>query len=155
MFSHSVVFDSWTAARLASLSFTISQSLLKLISIEWMMPSNHLILCCPLLLPSIFASIMVFSNESALHHMTKVLEASASASVLPMNIKDWFPLGLTGLISLQSKGLSRVLSSTMMWKHCLLFSPTLISMHDYWKNCSFDYTDLCWQSDVSALEYAI
>ena len=69
LFSHSVMSDSatpWTAACQASLSFTISQSLLKLMSIERVMPSNHLILCHPLLLPSIFPSIRVFSNESAL-----------------------------------------------------------------------------------------
>ena len=80
---------------------------------------------------------------------------SASASVLPMNIEDWFPLGLTSLISLQSKGLSRVFSSTTVQKHqfpalSLLYGPTLTSIHDHLKNHSFDYTDLCWQSDVSA-----
>ena len=69
--------------------------------------------------------------------------ASASASVLPRNIQDWFPLGLTGLISLQSKGLSRVFSNTTIQKHqflmlSFLYSPTLTSMHDYWKNHSFD-----------------
>ena len=100
----SVVSDSatpWTAARQAFLSFTISRSLLKLMSIELVMPSNHLILCCPLLLPtSIFQSIRVFSNESVL-----LIGVSASASVLPMNIQDRFPLGLTDWISLQSKGL--------------------------------------------------
>ena len=64
----------WTAARQASLSFTVSQSMLKLMSIELMMPSNHLILCCPLLLPSVFPSIRVFSNELALHIVAKVLE---------------------------------------------------------------------------------
>ena len=71
--------------------------------------------------------------------------ASASASVLPMNIQDWFPLGLTGLISLQSKGLSRVFSNTTVWKHqffdkvlSLLYGPTLTSIHDYCKNHSFD-----------------
>ena len=69
--------------------------------------------------------------------------ASASASVLPMNIQDWFPLGLTGLISLLSKGLSRVFSSTTIWKHQfsalkLLCGPTLTSLHDYWKSHSFD-----------------
>ena len=69
-FSHSVVSNSttpWTAARQAPLSITNSQSLLKLMSIELVMPSNHLILCHPLLLPSIFPSIRVFSNESVLH----------------------------------------------------------------------------------------
>ena len=67
--------------------------------------------------------------------------ASASASVLPTNIHDWFPLGLTGLISLQSKGLSRVFSNTTLQKHqffSALYSPTLTSIHDYWKNHSFD-----------------
>ena len=81
--------------------------------------------------------------------------ASASASVLLMNIQGWFPLGLTGLISLKSKGLSRVFSNTTVQKHqssafSLLYGPTLTSIHNYWENHSFDYTDLCWQSDVSA-----
>ena len=93
--------------------------LLKLKSTESMMPSNHLILCRPyLLLPSTFPSIMVFSNESALRQRcSQSIGASASASILPMNIQDWFPLGLTGLISLLSKGLSRVFSSTIVWRH--------------------------------------
>ena len=78
-----------------------------------------------------------------------------SASVLPMNIKDWFPLGWTGWISLQSKGLSRVFSNTTVQKHQffgahLFYSPTLTSIHDYWKNHSFDQMDLCWQSNASA-----
>ena len=111
----------WTAACQASLSFTASWSLLKLISIELVMPSNHLIVCCHLLLlPSIFPSIRFFSIELTLHQVTKMLGVSASASVLPMNIQDWFPLGLTGLISLQSKGLSRVFSSTTIQKHQFL-----------------------------------
>ena len=78
---------------------------------------------------------------------------SASASVLPMNIQVWFPLGWTGWISLQSKGFSRVFSNTTVQKHQFfgtLYSPTLISILEYWKNHSFDYTDLCWQSNVSA-----
>ena len=91
-----------------SLSLTISWSLLKLMSTELVMPSNHLILCCPLLLlPSIFCSIRVFSNESAL--CIRWPSIGASASVFQMNIQDWFPLGLTSLISLQSKGLSSLL----------------------------------------------
>ena len=95
----------WTTACQASLSITNSRSLLKLMSIESVMPSSHLILCCPLLPPpSIFPSI---SGQSI----------GASASVLPINIQDWFPLGLTGLISLPSKGLSRVFSSTTVQKH--------------------------------------
>ena len=121
-FSHSVMSYSlwppWTAACQASLSITNSQSLLKLMSIESVMPSNHLIPCRPLLfLPSIFPTIRVFSNESALHIRCQSIGASVSASVLPMNIQDWFPLGWTGWISLQSKGLSRVFSNTTIQKH--------------------------------------
>ena len=81
------------------------------------MLSNHLMLCPPLLLlPSIFPSIRVFSNELALHQMAKVWELQLQ-HVLPMNIRGWFLLGLIGLISLQSKGLSRVFSNTTVWKH--------------------------------------
>ena len=79
---------------------------------------------------------------------------SASESVLPMNIQDWFPLGLIGLTSLVSKGLSEVFSSTQFNSVSslvlsLLYGSTLTSVHDYWKNNSFDYTDLCQQRDVS------
>ena len=106
------------AAGPASLSVTIFWSLLKLMSIESMMPFDHLILCCPLLLlPSIFPSISVFSHQSALRVRWPKYGASASALILPMNIQDWFPLGLTGLISLLSRGLSRVSSNTTIWKH--------------------------------------
>ena len=106
----------WTAAHQASLSITSSWSLLKLISIESLMPSNCLILCCPLLLlPSVFPSSRVFSREWVLH--IRWPKIGASASVLPMNIQDWFPLGLTGLISLQSKGLWRVFPDTTVQKN--------------------------------------
>ena len=124
-------------AHQALLSFTISWNLLKLMSIELVMPSNHLILCCPLLLlPSIFLSIRVFSNESALCIRWPKYPGSASASVLPMNIQDWLPLGWAGLISLLYKGLSRVFSSSIVKKHqffglSLLYGPTLTSVHDY------------------------
>ena len=81
--------------------------------------------------------------------------ASASASVLQMNIRDGYPLGLTGLISLQSKGLEESspapqFESINSAALSLLYDPTLTSIHGYWKNHSFDSTDLCWQSDVSA-----
>ena len=106
------------AAHQASLAFTNYRSLLRLMSIESVMPSNHLILCLPLLLlPSIFPSIRVFSNESALRISGQSIGVSASASVLPMNMQDWFPLGWTGWISLQSKGLSRVFANTTVQKH--------------------------------------
>ena len=219
--------------------FTISRSLLKLISTESVMLYNQLIFCCPLLLlPSVFPSIRVFSNELAclirwpkywcfsfsislsneysvlisfridwldlpaiqgtlkglLPHCSSkasVLWCSAffivqfshlnmttgktialtlqtfvgkvmslffnhsvmsdslrshgntSASVVPMNIQDWFPLGLTNFISLQSKELSRVFSNTTVEKcqfftFSPLYSPTLTSIHDYWKNHSLD-----------------
>ena len=107
-----------TAACQASLSFINSWSLLKLMSIESVMPSNHLICCYPLLLlTSVFPSIRVFSNESAFCIRCQSIGVSASASVLPMIIQDWFPLGWTGWISLQSKGLSRVFSSTTVQEH--------------------------------------
>ena len=108
----------WTSACQAFLSFIVSRSLLKLMSIDSVMPSNHLILCCPLLLlPLVFPSIRVFSNELALCIRWQSIGASASA--LPMNIQGWFSLGngLTGLISLLSKGLSRIFPRTTIWKH--------------------------------------
>ena len=87
-------------------------------SIELMMPSNHLALSRPLLiLSSIFPSIRVFSNEWALRIRWQSTRVSASASVLPVNIQSWFPLGLTGLISLQFKEVSSVFSSTTIRKH--------------------------------------
>ena len=101
-----------TAAFQASLSITNSWSLLKLMSIESVMPSNNLIFCHPLLLPpSIFPSIRVFSNESALC-IRWPKYWSFSFSISPsMNIQDWFPLGRTGWISLQFKGFSRAFST--------------------------------------------
>ena len=103
----------------ASLRITNFLSLLKFMSIELVMPSNHLILCHPLLLlPSILPSIRVFSNESVLCiRWPKYWNFSFPASVRPKNIMDWFPLGLTRLISLQCKGLSKVFSNTTVQKH--------------------------------------
>ena len=109
---------SWIEALQASLSFTISWSLFKFMSIESVMPSNHLILCNPfLLLPSIFTSIKVSSKSRLFASGGQSIGASASALVLPVIIQDWFPLGLTGLISLQSKRLSRVFSNMTVQKH--------------------------------------
>ena len=108
----------WTAARQTSLSITNSQSLLKLVSIESVMPSNHLILCRPLLiLPSIFPALKSFQMSQLFASGGQSIRVSASASALPINIPDWFPLGLTGWISLQSKGLSRVFCNTTVQKH--------------------------------------
>ena len=114
-FSRSVVSSFATpriAAHQASLSITNSRGLPKPMSIESVMPSNHFILCRPLLLRSIFPSIRVFSKKSVIHIRWPnywIFSFSLSSSV---NIQDWFPLGLTGWISLQSKGLSKVFSST-------------------------------------------
>ena len=120
-----------TAACQASLLFTISWSLLKLMSIESMMPSSHLILCHPLLLlPSIFSSIKSFPISQLFTLGVQSIGASASVLVLPMNIQSWFSLGLTSLISLLSKELSRILSSTTIQKHQFFdvqpsYGPTL------------------------------
>ena len=135
----------WTAACQASLSITNSQSLLKLMSIESVMPSNHLILCRPLHLPhSIFPSIRVLSNESALH-IRWPKYWSFNFSLSPSN-------GFSGLISFRidwldlpcSPGDSQESSPTPQIRNInssalsLLYGPTLTSIHDYWKNHSFD-----------------
>ena len=117
LFSRSVLSDSattWTAAHQASLSFTISQSLLQLMSTESVMPSNHLVLCRPLLfLPSVFPSIKIFSSESALHIRWPEYR-SFSFSISASNEY----LGLVSFrINLLSKGLSRVFSNTTVQKH--------------------------------------
>ena len=146
-FGHSVLSDSvtpWTAACQASLSITNSWSLLKPMPIELVMPFNHLILCCA------FSSCSQSFPASGSFQMSQLFESSgqsigvsASALVLLMNIQDWFPLGWTGWISLESKGLSRVFSNTTVQKHqffCtqLFYSPTLTSIHDSWKSHSLD-----------------
>ena len=104
----------WTVAHQASLSFTISQRLLKLKSLESVMLSNHLIFCHLLLfLPSIFPSVRVFP----ISWLFASGGLSTGASVFPMNIQGRFPLGLTGLFCMQSKGILRVFSSTAVWRH--------------------------------------
>ena len=119
LLSHVRLFETpWTAARQISLSITNSRSLPKPMSIELVIPSNHLLLCRPLLLlPSIFPNIGVISNESALHiRWPKYWSFSFNIS-LPKNTQDWSLLEWTGWISLQSKGLSRVFSNTTVQKH--------------------------------------
>ena len=119
--------DILLGSGVAFLSLTISWSLPKFMSIEPVMPSNHLILCHPLLLlPSIVPSIRVFSNELALSSGGQSIGASASALVLPVNIQGWFLLRLTGLSSLQSKKLSRVISSTTLKASILQHSGFLM-----------------------------
>ena len=135
--------DPWTAARQASLSITNSWSLLKLMSIELVMPSNHFILCCLLLLPSIFPIIRAFSNESVLRIRWSEYW-SWSLSISPSKeYSGLISLELTGVISLHSTGLSSVFSNTTVQKH-QFFSAQLSlwsnsgTTHDYWKNHSFD-----------------
>ena len=134
----------WTATRQASLSITNSQSLLKPMSIALVMPSKHLTLCCPLLLPpSIFPSIRIFSNESVLHIRWPKYWSFSSSISPSKEYSGLISFRWTGWISLQSKGLSRVFSNTTVQKHHffstqLSLSPTVTSIHDYWKNYSFD-----------------
>ena len=122
-FSRSAMSNSfetpWIAARQASLSITNSQSSLRLISIELVMPSNHLILCRPFLLPpSTFPASGSFQMSQLFPSGGQNIGVSALVSVLPMNTQDWSPLEWTGWISLQSKGLSRVFSDTTVGRQC-------------------------------------
>ena len=125
----------WTAACQASLSITNSKRLLKLMSIELAKLSNHLILC-----HQSFPALGSFPVSQFFPSGGQSIGASASASVLPMNIQDWFPLGWTAWISLQSKGLARVFSSTIVQKH-QFFGTQLGEL----KKISWNYFD---QTDV-------
>ena len=137
LFSHVKLFVTpWTAACQASLSFTISQSLLKIMLIESIQLrfSSHL---------QSFPASVSFLMSQLFASGDQSIGASGLASVLPMNIQDSFPLRWTGWISLQSKRLSRVFSNTTVQKHqffsvSLLYDPTLTSIQHYWKNHSFD-----------------
>ena len=138
---------SWTAAHQDPLSFATSQSLVKFMSLESVMLSNHLILCCPLLLlPSIFPSMGVFSNELAVR-IRWPKYWSFSFSINPsMNIQGWFPLWSTGLIiwspccprdsqeSSPTPQFESINSSALSF----LYTPTLTSIHEHWKNHSLD-----------------
>ena len=143
----------WAAAHQASLSFSLSQSLLKLLSIESVMPSSHLTLCHPLLiLPSVFPSFRVFSNESTFcirwpkyWNFNFSIGPSNEYSELISFRSDWFDL-LAVHVSSSIPQFESINSSVLS----LLYGPSLISIHDHWKNHSFDYMDLCQQSDVTA-----
>ena len=164
----------WTAAHEASLSITNSRSLLKLMSIESVMPSNHLILCCPLLSPSIFPTIRVFSNESVLH-IRRPKDWSFSFSISPSNeYSGLMPFRVAqSWTRLKRLSSSNFLQDVLAGSPCslrdshesfptpefkcinslvlsFLYSPTVTSIHDYWQNHSLDQTDFCWQSNVSA-----
>ena len=150
-----------TTGHQASLSTINSHSSPKPMSIKSVMPSNHLILCRPLLLlPSIFPSIRVFPSESALRIRWPKYWSFSFSIISPSNEHprtDLFQDGLVG--SPCGPRDSQESSPTPQFK-CInlrhsqsnfLYSPTLISTHDHWKNHSLDQTDLCWQSNVSAL----
>ena len=138
----------WTAAPQASLSITNSWILFKLMSIKSVMPSNHLILCHPLILPSIFPSLRVFSNESVLlmrwpkywSFSFNISPSNEYSRLIPFRM-DWLdPFAVQGTLkSLLQHHSSKAINSSV---HSLLYGPTLTSTHDYWKNHSFDYT-LC------------
>ena len=122
----------WIAACQFFLSIIISWSSLKLMSIESVMPSSHLILCRPLfLLPPIPPSIRVFSNESTLHMRWPEYWSFSFSIIPPKNTQGWSPLGWTGWISLQSKGLSRVFSNTTVQKHQFFGAQLLSQSNSY------------------------
>ena len=124
LLSHIQVFATpWTAACQVSMSITNSHSLFKLVSIELAMPSNNLILCHPLLLPSIFPNIRVFFNESVLHIIWPKYWSFSFSISPPSEYSGLISLGLAGLISLQSKRLSRVFSNPTVKKHQLFSTP--------------------------------
>ena len=140
----------WITARQASLSITNSESLLKLTSIESVMPSSHLILCRPLLPPSIFPRIRVFSNEST-RWIRWLKDWSFSFCISPSNEysglisfrMDWFDLlAVQGIL----KSLLQHHSSKapILLALSFLYSPTLASIRDYWRNHSLGYMNLCW-----------
>ena len=145
----------WTAAGQASLSIINSWNLLKLMSIELVMPSNYLILCHPLLLPpSIFPSIRVFSNKSVLRiRWPKYWSFSFSIShsneylgLISFRM-DWLDLlAVQGTLKSLQHHSSK---ASILWRSSF-FTVQLTPIHDYWKNQSFDYSDLCWQRNVSA-----
>ena len=145
----------WTTACQASLSFTIDWSLPTFMSFALVMPSSHLILWCPLLLlPSVFPSIRTFPMSWLFTPGNQNTGASASASALPLSIQGWFPLRLTGLISLLSRGLLGVFSSTTGWRH--QFSGILPSLLSSFLNHTWPLgrpLNLCRQSNVLGFQH--
>ena len=135
-----------TAAHQSSLSITKSQSLLKFISIESVMKSNHLSLCRPVPFFSCVQSVQASGSFTVSKFFTsggQSIGASASALVLPMNTKDWFPLGLTGLIASQESYPTPQFKSIPSLVLRFLYGSTFTSIHDYWKTHSFDCKAKC------------
>ena len=150
---------AWTVACQASLSSTISQSLLKFMSFELVMLMISSSVVAFSSCPQSFSASGSFPRSWLFTSGGQNIGDSPSTSVLLMNIQGWFPLGLTGLISLQSKGLSGVFSSTTVQRdqffgaQPFFYFPAFTSVHDYWKNHSFDYMDLCRQSKVFVIAF--
>ena len=153
LFNHSVVSDfvtPWTTAHQTSVSFTTSRSLLKLMSIKSVMPSNHLTFCHLLLLwPSVFSSIRISSNELALQilwpkYWSFCLSISPSneySELISFRI-DWFDhLGVQRTLN----NLQHTVQNHQFFTLNLFYCPALTSVHNYWENYSFDYMDLCRQ----------
>ena len=149
----------WATVHQVSLSCTISQTLLKFMCVELMVPSNHLILCHPLLLPSVFPSIRVFPSKSALWiRWSKYWSFSISPSneysgLISFGI-DWFDLPCSPRYSQESSPAPQFKSIRSSALN-LFYGPALTSVHDYWKNHIFDYTNFCQQRAVSAFQYAV
>ena len=144
----------WTAACQVSLSFTISWGLHKLTFFELVIPSNHLILCYPLLLPSIFPSIRVFSYESVLRirwpkYWSFIFSISPSNehSIHPFRGWVWSPCSPRNSQESSPAPQVKNINSSVL---SLIYGPALTSIHDYWKNHSFDYMHHCQQSHDSA-----
>ena len=146
----------WTVACQVSLSLSISLSLHKVMSIDLVIPFNHIILCCPpLLLPSIFPSIRVFSSESFLHirwpkywSFSFNISPSTEYSGLISFRMDWFYLlAVQGILKSLFQHQFESINSLVLK---LVYGSTLTSVHNYWKNHSCDCTEFCWQSDSSA-----
>ena len=149
-----------TAARQAFPSLTISQSLPMLMFMASVMPSSHFILWFPLLLPSIVPSIRTFPMSHLCTSYDQNTGASASASVLPVSIKGWSPLRLTGWSpccprDFQESSPAPQFEGINSLAFFLLYGPALKTVRDHWEDHSLDYLDLCWQSNVSAFQHTV
>ena len=155
--SYPTLVNPWTAAPQAFLAFNISHSLLKLMSIELVMPSNHLILCCPLLLlPSIFPSIRVISNESALYIRWPKLEFQLQHQSFQWIFRvdvlyDWLVWSPCFPRDFQESSPVPQFESVSSSALCFLHCPALTFVHDYWKDYSLDYVDISLVSKVMSL----
>jgi len=155
--SHLLLFATpGTAARQASLSITTSRSLLKLMSIEWCHTTISSFVT-PFSCLRSFPASGSFPKSQFFTSSGQIIGVSALASVLPMNIQDWFPLGLTGLISFRVQGTLKSLLQHHSWETSTLWRSAFLMVQlshpsmTTGKTTSFDYTDLCHQSNVSAL----